>query len=418
MDCWTPEPRNHELQDDRKLTPRAAVTVRFPYLILGDGMILDAAVRGIRELDVNRSIGLLGAEVAPAYARPPFSRTLWQGEPVDSVWRKTDGVSFVPHPGRRAARLDLGAKKVFDDHGVAYFYDKLLLATSGLPRRLPFGGEQVLYLRTFDDYRRLRALASQGKSFAVIGGGFVGSGIAAALAQRGCKVTLLFPEAGIGARLFPADLGRFLVGYYRERGVDVRCGEEVAAVARSGSGIAVTTQSGMRSVVDVVVSGLGTVPNVRLAAAAGLAAEGCVWVDERLRTTHPDVFAAGDAARFSAPVPSLEDDAEPEASAFAMGRAAGRSMAGDPTSYAHLPSSCSDLFDLRFAAVGAMDPRAETVADWKVPFREGVVYYLSGGRVCGVLLWNTSSQMVGAARALIAQPGPFCAADLAGRLSC
>ena len=90
-------------------------------------------------------------------------------------------------------------------------------------------------------------------------------------------------------------------------------------------------------------------------------------------------------------------------------------MAGDATPYTHLPFFYSDLFDLGYEAVGDLDPRGETVADWKEPFREGVVYYLSGGRVRGVLLWNTWNQ-VGAARALIAEPGPFRAADLVGRL--
>jgi 3-phenylpropionate/trans-cinnamate dioxygenase ferredoxin reductase component len=99
-----------------------------------------------------------------------------------------------------------------------------------------------------------------------------------------------------------------------------------------------------------------------------------------------------------------------------MGRAAGRAMAGDTARYTHLPSFYSDLFELGYEAIGELDPRGESVADWKDRFREGVVYYLAAGRVRGVLLWNTWNK-VEAARALIAQPGPFRAADLVGRLS-
>ncbi len=388
----------------------------YPYLIIGGGMTADAAVRGIRELDPKGRIGLVGAETDPPYARPPLSKALWHGQPLESVWRKTDELPVDLHLGRRVTRLALGEKRVVDDRGASYTFDKLLLATGGTPRRLPFGGDDVIYFRTLDDYRRLRALAGPGKTFAVIGGGFIGSEIAAALAIQGCKVTLLFPENGIGARVFPDDLARFLVGYYGEKGVDARPGQQVTNVTRNGQGLIVETKSGQRVTVDAVVAGIGIVPNTDLAAAAGLAVENGIVVDEHLRTTHPDVFAAGDVARFPAPALGTRIRVEHEDNALSMGRAAGRAMAGDTAPYTHLPFFYSDLFDLGYEAVGELDPRGEVVADWKVPFREGVVYYLAAGRVRGVLLWNTWGQ-VDLARALIAEPGPFRAADLVGRLA-
>jgi 3-phenylpropionate/trans-cinnamate dioxygenase ferredoxin reductase component len=387
----------------------------YPYLVIGGGMTADAAVRGIRELDANRAIGLIGAETDPPYARPPLTKALWKGEPFESVWRKTGEAGVDLHLGRRATTLDLQSKRVVDDRGVNYTFDKLLLATGGTPRRLPFGGEDVIYFRTLHDYRRLRALAEPGRAFAVIGGGFIGSEIAAALAMQGCKVTMLFPDDGIGARVFPADLARFLVTYYREKGVDVRAGESVTGISERGSQVVLETRSGLRMAADAVVAGLGIVPDTDLAKAAGLVVEDGIVVDEHLRTAHPDVFAAGDVARFSAPALGTRIRVEHEDNAVTMGRAAGRAMAGDGSSYAHLPSFYSDLFELGYEAVGALDPRGETVADWKEPFREGVVYYLSDRRVRGVLLWNTWGQ-VDAARALIAEPGPFRASDLAGLL--
>ena len=302
----------------------------YPYLIIGGGMTADAAVRGIRELDPNGPIGLIGAEADPPYARPPLSKALWKGEPFESVWRKTTELGVDLHLGRRAMSLDLPRKKVVDDRGTDYTFDKLLLATGGTPRRLPFGGDEVIYFRTLEDYRRLRALAGPGKTFAVIGGGFIGSEIAAALAMQGCKVTLLFPDEGIGARLFPADLARFLIGYFGEKGVDVRPGEQVTGIAQSGSRLAVETKSGLRVDADAVVAGIGIVPDTDLAAAAGLEVQDGIVVDERLRTTHPDVFAAGDVARFFAPALGTRIRVEHEDNALTMGRAAGRAMAGDP----------------------------------------------------------------------------------------
>jgi 3-phenylpropionate/trans-cinnamate dioxygenase ferredoxin reductase component len=388
----------------------------YRYLIVGGGMSADAAVRGVRELDTEGSIGLVGAEAEPPYARPPLSKALWKGEPLESVWRKTEEAGVALHLGRRVTILDPGRKLVVDDHGTDYRFDKLLLATGGAPRRLPFGDDDaVIYFRTLDDYRRLRTLARPGAAFAVIGGGFIGAEIAAALATQGCTVTMLFPEEGIGARIFPADLARFLVDFYREKGVRVLPRESVTGVSRHESRIVVETKTGQRLAVDAVVAGLGIVPGTDLAAAAGLAVEDGIIVDEHLRTSHADIYAAGDVARFPAPALGTRIRVEHEDNALTMGRAAGRAMAGDSSPFAHLPFFYSDLFDVGYEAVGEMDPRGVTVADWKDSFREGVVYYLRDGRVRGVLLWNVWGQ-VEAARRLIAEPGPLTAQELQGRL--
>jgi len=296
---------------------------------------------------------------------------------------------------------------VIDDRGESHPYDKLLLATGGTPRRLPYGGDRVVYFRTIDDYRRLRR---SGRRAVVIGGGFIGSEIAAALSMDGREVTMIFPEDGICARAFPSDLSAFVTGYYREKGVQVLTGDVPEAIADSG---AVRTRSGHQIAADVVVAGLGIVPDTQIADAAGLEVRDGIVVDERLRTSDPDILAAGDVARFRSVVLEKETRVEHEDNANTMGRLAGQAMTGATISWRHVPMFYSDLFDLGYEAVGEIDSRLETVADWKVPFREGVVYYLRDGRVRGVLLWNTWGQ-VDNARALLAEPGPH--RDLKGRL--
>ncbi len=387
----------------------------YRYLIVGGGMTADAAARGIRELDSSGTIGIIGAEPDPPYARPPLSKALWKGDSVDSIWKHTADAGVTLHLGHRASSLDPDRKALKDDQGTVYRFEKALLATGGTPRRLPFGGDAIIYYRTLRDFQRLHGMALEKKSFAVIGGGFIGSEVAAALAMNGCQVTMLFPEPGIGARLFPADLSEHLVGYYREKGVEVHPGDSAVAVTRNGSRVDVAMKSGATVTVDIVVAGIGITPNIDLATGAGLKVDDGVVVDERLRATYDHVFAAGDVARFHNPALGTRMRVEHEDNALTMGKAAGRSMAGDETPYTHLPFFYSDLFDLGYEAVGEMDPRTEVVADWKEKFRTGVVYYTTAGKVRGVLLWNVWGQ-VDAARQLIGESEPMRAADLMGRI--
>jgi NADPH-dependent 2,4-dienoyl-CoA reductase/sulfur reductase-like enzyme len=387
----------------------------YKYLIIGGGMTADAAVQGVRQLDPDGLIGIVGAEPHPPYNRPPLTKALWKGKDKDMIWRGTEGRGADLHLGRRVQGLDLDNKSAVDTDGNRYSFDKLLLATGGTPRRLPFGDGQVIYFRTVDDYDRLRELAAQGGNVVVVGGGFIGSEIAAALAMNGVAVTMLFPGPAIGARVYPAGLAQAVTGYYRQKGVEVLAGNTVTGLEPRAGGLAVHTKSGREIVAAGVVAGLGIEPNVELARAAGLPVENGIVVDELLRAGHPDVYAAGDVASFYSPALGSHLRVEHEDNANSMGLAAGRSMAGDNTPYGHLPFFYSDLFDLGYEAVGELDSRLEMVEDWQEPFKKGVIYYLRDGRVRGVLLWNVWRQ-VEAARRLVAEPGPFRPADLKGRL--
>jgi NADPH-dependent 2,4-dienoyl-CoA reductase/sulfur reductase-like enzyme len=378
-------------------------------------MTADAAVNGIREADRDGSIGLLCSEQNPPYNRPPLSKGLWKGEAVDTIWRGTEKSGVTLHLGRRAQSIEWRNKRVTDDQGIIYTFEKLLLATGATPRRLPFGDDSVIYYRTLPDYQQLRALAEEGHRFAVIGGGFIGWEIAAALAMNGKEVVMFFPDEAIGAHIYPIDLARFLNEFYRQKGVNVVPGSSVVGLERSKKGAVVKTQSHGDFPVDGVVAGVGVTPNVELARSAGLEINDGIVVDELLRTKSPDIYAAGDVANFFSPALGKRLRVEHEDNANTMGREAGKAMAGQAAPYHHLPFFYSDLFDLGYEATGELDSRLETVADWKEPHREGVVYYLREARVCGVLLWNVWGQ-VEAARKLIAAPGPYRASDLKGRL--
>jgi len=386
------------------------------YLIIGGGMTADAAARGIRESDKSGTIIVLAAEAHAPYDRPPLSKKLWQGKPLDSIWRKTAEAGVDLRLNTAATDGDAEKKTVTDSRGRTYAYEKLLLATGGTPRRLPGAHAEVIYFRTLDDYQNLRRRAPPGATVAVIGGGFIGSEIAAALATNGCRVTMIFPDRGIGARVYPAALSDFISGYYREKGVTLRAGEKVQAIEKTGTNFSVRTDKGEPVSAEVVVAGIGIEPDVSLARRLGVDVDNGVIVDEFLRATRPDIYAAGDVANFYNPALDRRLRVEHEDNANTMGAMAGRNMAGGTEHYHHLPYFYSDLFDLGYEAVGTLDTRLEIVEDWKERFREGVVYYLKDGRVRGVLLWNVWGQ-VDAARALIGTPDRFTSESLKQRIT-
>jgi 3-phenylpropionate/trans-cinnamate dioxygenase ferredoxin reductase subunit len=373
------------------------------YLIVGGGMTAAAAVEGIRAHDGEGGIVVVGAEPHPPYKRPLLSKKLWSGGAEEKLWYDAALDSADLRTSRRIVELDLDARRAKDDQGDEYAYEKVLLATGGTPRRLAGNDGEVVYFRTLDDYRGLRAAAEGGGHVVVIGGGFIGSELASSLTGIGAKVTMVFPEAAIGSRIFPVDLAAFVTEYYREKGVEVLAGESVASV----DGKSVTLGSGRTLEGDAVVAGLGIVPSTEIAEAAGLSVDNGIVVDEYGRVDgRDDVFAAGDVANFPSIPLGKRVRVEHEDHANTHGRVVGANMAGASAPYEHLPFFYSDLFDLGYEAVGDTDPRLTTLEAWEEANRKGVITYVDDERrPRGVLLWDTWGK-VDAARELIraAQP--------------
>jgi NADPH-dependent 2,4-dienoyl-CoA reductase/sulfur reductase-like enzyme len=374
----------------------------YRYLVVGGGMTADAACKGIREHDADGTIGLVGDDPHPPYKRPPLTKGLWTGSSEDSIWCRTEGARVDLRLGRRILAVDVEQRRATDDRGDEYEYERLLLATGGRPRTFAADAGDVVYFRTLDDYHHVRERAAAGASFVVIGGGFIGSELAASLSTTGCKVTMVFPEPGIGWRLFPADLAAVVADEYRSRGVELLTGETVETIERTGSGARVTLGEGRTIEADCIVAGLGIEPNVELASGAGLPVDNGIVVDEYGRAgARDDVFAAGDAARFPVAALGRRMRVEHEDHAKSHGRLVGANMTGAHEPYEHLPFFYSDLFDFGYEAVGAIDSRMQTVAHWIVPGKKGVVAYLNdAGQPRGFLLWGIFGR-IDAARDLI-----------------
>jgi 3-phenylpropionate/trans-cinnamate dioxygenase ferredoxin reductase subunit len=387
----------------------------YHYLIVGGGMTADSAVRGIRALDAEGSIGLISRESAPPYDRPPLTKGLWQGKNEEDIWRGTEELGVEMHLGRTAVHLDPEDRTVTDDLDETYHYEKLLLATGGSPRKLPFGEGQVMYYRTYQDFKRLQNLAGEKGDFVIIGGGFIGAEIAAALAMQDRHVSMVFPESTLGANRLPKQLGEFLNDYYESQGVTLHAGHAVVGLEAKGDRSLVTTDEGNKIEADAVVAGLGIMPNTVLAEVAGLEVDDGILVNPRLETSHPDIFAAGDVAAFHNPALGLRMRVEHEDNANKMGDLAGRSMAGEDVEYDYLPYFYSDLFEYGYEAVGLFHNDMDIVEDWVKPNEQGVVYFLRDDRLYGVLLWNTWGKLE-AARDLISAAGPYQPDDLLGQI--
>jgi len=413
--------------------------VTFRYLIVGGGMTADAAAKAIRASDAEGGIALVSAEPDAPYKRPPLSKGLWKDSTVERTYLGTHKATVELILGRTVTALDVDGRTVRLDDDRTVGFEYLLLATGAAARTLPslpVGGPVVAY-RTLADFRVARARATPGSRVLIVGGGFIGSELAAGLSRTGAEVHMVFPEPGIGAPRFPASLAAAITADYADRGVKLHANNGVGSAVIAEHGATVVLNDGTELAVDLVAVGIGTKPNVELAASAGLVTGNGIVVDDQLHTQRVGsraaeplghVFAAGDVAAFPWPSPLEAGRIEHEDNAVMMGGHAGRQMVaahhdaqaarGEPSAlspYQHLPFFYSDLFDNGYEAVGRLDSGLEMVQDWHDGLKAGVVYYLSDRKVVGVLLWNTWG-LVDAARALVSSDAQVEPARLIGRL--
>jgi 3-phenylpropionate/trans-cinnamate dioxygenase ferredoxin reductase subunit len=392
---------------------------KYNFLIIGGGMAAASAAFGIREIDKKATVGLISKEEYPPYARPPLSKSLWNGEEtLEDIDLGTEELGIEMHLGRTVTKIDAINNKVYDDQGNEYSYFKVLLATGGTPKKIPgVDVPGIIYYRTLSDYKKLKEEVDKNNTFGVIGGGFIGSEIAAAIKiyKPSSEVTMIFLEEGIGERIFPKSLSNFLNEYYEEKGVKVHPGEAVSNIVKEGEKFLVETKNGKQFMFDTVVAGLGIHPNTELAEQAGLKLMDGIVVDRYLSTPNIDIFAAGDIVYYESDILKEDLRVEHEDNAWMMGEYAGKNMTGDGLVYNQLPYFYSDLFDYGYEAVGKINSNLDIIEDWKDPYVEGVIYYLKEGIVKGVLLWNVWDK-VDEAKKLIGKQKAFTEEDLKGKI--
>ena len=320
-------------------------------VIAGAGECGTRAAFTLREQGWDGRIVLVGAEPSPPYERPPLSKTGEFRPLCDDRMLRAAGITLIS--GTEATGLDTAAHAVRLADGRRVAYRSLLLATGARARRLPVDGPRVYLLRTQADSVALRRRLLPGVRVGVIGGGFIGLELASSAAALGCAVTVIELGPRLMGRAVPARIAAVMAKRHVAAGIDVRCGTAVTGLAQAPSGAAITIAEGGTVEADVIVAGVGAVPETSLAAAAGIETGDGVIVDSGFATSAPDVYAAGDCCRYPHPLYGGQSlRLESWRAAQEHGAAAARSMLGAAEPYVGVPWFWSDQHDLTLQVAG------------------------------------------------------------------
>ena len=396
------------------------------YVIVGASLAGAKAAETLRGEGFDGPVVLIGDETERPYERPPLSKDYLLGKAERETiyvhpasWYADNGVQL--RLGVPVASIDRAAREVALADGTRIGYARLLLTTGSSPRRLPVPGadaDGVLYLRRVGDSDQIKAAFQAASRIAVIGAGWIGLETAAAARAAGVEVTICEAAELPLLRVLGAEVARVFADLHREQGVDLRCGVQVSEITGSGGRVTgVRLADGSHIPADAVIVGVGITPNTQLAEAAGLETGNGVVVDAALRSSDPDIFAAGDVASAMHPVLGQRIRVEHWANALNQPQAAARAMLGQDVSYGKIPYFYTDQYDLGMEYAGYVEPGRydQVVFRGDVDGREFIAFWLAGGRVLAgmnVNIWDVNDaiqDLVGSGRQLdparLADPG-------------
>jgi 3-phenylpropionate/trans-cinnamate dioxygenase ferredoxin reductase subunit len=371
------------------------------FIVVGASLAGAKAAETLRAEGFDGRVVLVGAEAERPYERPPLSKDYLRGEAARDAVHVHDEAFYAEHAielrlGRRAIGLDASTREVALDDGARLRYDRLLLATGAEPRRLEIPGaglDGVLYLRTIQDSDTLRDRLGEGRRVVVVGAGWIGAEVAASARQLGSDVTVVDPLTVPLERVLGAEVGAIYRDIHADHGVRMLLGTGVAAFEGDRRVERVRTSDGRTLDCDLVVAGIGVAPRTELAAGAGIAVENGVAADERLQTSAPGVFVAGDVADARHPFYGERIRVEHWANALNQGPAAARAMLGSDEPYDRLPYFFSDQYDVGMEYAGFARRWDRVVFRGDPAGREFIAFWLAGGRVAAgmnVNVWDVT----------------------------
>ncbi len=381
------------------------MTTDTTHVIVGASLAGAKAAEALRAEGFDGRLVVIGAEAERPYERPPLSK--------DYLLGKAERETLYVHPqdwytehdvdlrlGVAVTSIDRAAHEVSLADGSKTGYAKLLLATGSSPRRLPVPGadlDGVLYLRSVGDSDRIKAAFQAASRVVVIGAGWIGLETAAAARAAGAEVTVLEVAELPLQRVLGRQVARIFAALHRDNGVDLRGGVQVAEITGSdGKADGVRLADGGHVGADVVIVGIGITPNCDLASAAALEIDSGIWVNERLRSSDPDIFAAGDVANAFHPLLGKHIRVEHWANALNQPQTAAKSMLGQDAPYDLVPYFYTDQYDLGMEYAGYVEPDDydEVVFRGDVEGREFIAFWLGDhGRVLAgmnVNIWDVN----------------------------
>ncbi|MGW4215082.1 NAD(P)/FAD-dependent oxidoreductase [Lentzea sp. NPDC004789] len=360
-------------------------------IIVGTGLAGASAAGALRDRGYGGKITMFGTEHHRPYELPALSKDVLLGKAAEPHW--VHEPSFYTDNeielklGVSVLELRPGEHAVVDSDGAVSSYDRLLLATGSRPRVLP--GAQGHVLRTIDDSLALKSALREGRHVVIIGAGWIGCEVASAARTHGCRVTVVDPLAEPLVRVLGTEMGLMFRGLHEEHGVEFRLGTGVAGFSPSG----VILDDGTELLPDVTLLAVGATPRLELAEAAGLElANGGVAVDAALRTSAPDVFAAGDIAAHDHPRYGGRVRVEHWANAKNQGTHVAGSLLGLGEPYQRSPYFFTDQYDLGMEYRGLADPADEVVVRGDLTARRFIAFWLRDGRVRAAMNVNVWDQ--------------------------
>ncbi len=365
------------------------------FIIVGAGLAGAKAAEALRQEGFDGRLILIGDEPERPYERPPLSKDYLRGEATERPYVHPE--SFYPDneielwTSTRVTGIETGLRELLLEGDRRLGYDRLLLTTGARPRRLDIPGaelEGIHYLRTLGDSDRIGARFGDGRRLVVVGSGWIGAEIAASARQKGCEVTMIEMASLPLERVLGPEVGRIYLDLHREHGVEFLPETTLERFEGEGSVERVLTGDGASIETDFVVVGVGVAPRTGLLETAGLRIDNGVVVDERLESSTPGVFAAGDVASAHHPFYGRHLRVEHWANALKQGPVAARAMLGKPASYEEIPYFFSHQYDAGMEYSGFATEWDEVVFRGDVAAREFVAFWLKDGRLVAGMNMN------------------------------